>query len=112
MAMTSRVEIAEIARHASGPVMFQLNKIVAQDDGTVLFSEPHRGTIEPGMDAAHYLGLVNQHLNQMGFPAMPTDGVLTPADIVATVQAHHTPAFVAAYRARTNPPLPPVPARG
>jgi hypothetical protein len=107
MSSSERVDIEEITLSRNGEVFIKLSKKVLNGE-QVLFSEPHRGTITPGMDATAYLSTVNKHLNAMGFPDIASDGILTPSKIVDAVQEYHTPERIAEYRerAKATPPTP------
>jgi hypothetical protein len=106
MTIKQEVQLVEIILTAHGPVQFKLQKVVKNGD-QVLFAEPHRGAVDPGMSASDYLAVVNQHLQSMGFPEISTDGALKPSDILDLVQTYHTPEFIAAYKAQeaARPPL-------
>jgi hypothetical protein len=66
------------------------------DNGNVIAMEYHRTVLDPGVNLAEQLALVNTHLATMGYPP-------APADVVARVQAivgvEHTPERIAAFRA-------------
>jgi hypothetical protein len=57
----------------TGIVAVRMRKQVVDDDGSILSSDYHRTTIDPGIDHAAQMGVVNAHLVAIGFPVVKAD---------------------------------------
>ncbi len=96
-----RTIIDQIEITHGGVIQIRFAKQIVDGD-TVLASEWHRSSIEPGGDPAAQMAAVNSHLTQMGrLPVSDKDSLLgLLPQIVALV---HTPEVVKAFRAAQKP---------
>jgi len=74
----------------TGQTFIQWRKQITADNGTVVFAEPHRtslepahyakdGTLIPAADRTAQLATVSAHLQQLGWPALATTDAATIA---------------------------------
>lgn len=68
------IRLGQIEMRSNGSVGVKLMKQV-EEDGEVLFSEPHRTEILQGGDVDAQMDVVNQHLEAMGYPAVPAGDI-------------------------------------
>ncbi len=96
MSLSQRTIIDQIEVTHSGPIQIRFAKQIVDGD-TVLASEWHRTSIDPGGDLATQMAAVNSHLEQMGrLPVSDKDSLLgLLPQIVALV---HTPEVVTAWQ--------------
>jgi hypothetical protein len=87
--------LSQIECTPSGAVQLRLDKQIVDGDNIVA-SSYHRTVFLPGGDLDAQVSLVNEHLSEMGYPAMP-DAVIERLRRIIAVE--HTPAVVAAYAA-------------
>lgn len=92
---TKKVVFSQIEICAPGVIQVRFEKLILDGD-KVLSREYHRTSLEPGVPLDAQMAAVNSHLAQMGFPAPAEDVIERVRKIV---DAEHTPARVAAFRA-------------
>ena len=93
MAIERKTVLDQIEITHCGVVQVRFLKMLSDGD-KVLWKEPHRATIEPGVTVDFVMEQVNAHLEEMG--AARCDEFKTLREHVAVA---HTPEKVAAYRA-------------
>lgn len=94
MALEKRTVLDRIEIECStGRVFFKALKQVV-DEGSVLFSEPHRSVVEVGEPVSAQLDAVNDHLQEMGFPAIDDSGAEMLTSQVAKFRDAKTDAVV------------------
>ncbi|MCW5697244.1 MAG: hypothetical protein KIS96_11010 [Bauldia sp.] len=94
--LTKTTHLDAIQFEGTGTLLIRLRKRTSLD-GEVLKEDWHRTSIPPGESVEMQMAAVNDHLHSMGFDQLPAEEVAT---IAAMANVHHTPAVVAAYRAR------------
>ena len=99
MAITKEVVVDQIEAAANHTIQVRFRKNLVED-GKVLSSEYHRTALPPGVSLASQMAAVNQHLQQMGWPACEDI-----SRIEAIVKAEHTAEAVQAYRAAHSPAI-------
>ena len=91
--ITKRVVIDQREITASGIIQVRFRKEIVED-GVVLSFEYHRTSLRPGDDLDKQMEWVNNHLQQMGFPA--AEGV---ESIRRIMQLEHTREAIASFKA-------------
>lgn len=95
--MEKRVVYSQIEILENGVLQVRLDKQIV-DNGQVIWSQPHRTIVEPGINAEAQMAEVTRHLTeQMGYPAVPVD-VVERVRRVAAVE--HTPDVITRFRER------------
>lgn len=90
---------------ASGVVLLKMEKQIIDDDGSILFSEPHRTSVAAGGDLYLQMALVNSNLVQMKFDPIPLDEIAKLQDIflVDWVDASRKAGALIEAKAQSNP---------
>jgi hypothetical protein len=95
MSIEKRTTFSQLSILPDGVLQLRLDKQIVED-GNVLSSSFHRTVIEPGVDLAAQIALVNEHLQEMGCAPVGLDVVERISKIVA---AEHGEDVVKAYSA-------------
>ncbi|MER9164410.1 hypothetical protein [Mesorhizobium sp. M0715] len=93
--MQKEILLDQVTLCADGSVGIKLFKRVLNDDGSVLFSEPHRTSVDVLVEVNDQVALVNSHLEQMGFPHVPDSAT---AMVTKLVKLHRADPAVKARR--------------
>ena len=96
MALSKRVILDQIEITASGIIQVRYRKEVVED-GNVLSFEYHRTSLRPGDSWPDLAASVDGDLIRRGWTAQDIAG---RARVNAVVNLEHTPAVIAAFRAR------------
>jgi hypothetical protein len=97
MAIEKRIVFDRVEIDGDGRVHMKLQKQLVEN-GAVVFSEPHRSVIDPGVTPADQIEYVSANLKQMGWTDIPADAA---AQITAHVKVAHTPEAITAWKAKT-----------
>ena len=89
--ITKQVVVDQIEATVGHIIQIRLKKNIVED-GRVISSAYHRTVLEPGTPLASQMDGVNEHLAQMGWPA-----IKDISRIEAIVKAEHTPEVVKAW---------------
>lgn len=84
--LEKRTVLEQIEVRDNDIVGIKLQKQIV-DNGVVIQSSPHRADVHPLISVAELVGIVNDGLEQMGFPPMPDEAV---AKLSAHVGLAHT----------------------
>lgn len=70
--MPRKIVFSNVTLCGDGSMMVKLNKqIIDPDTGEILAEQPHRTVIDFDGDVDSQFALVSNHLQQMGYPAVP-----------------------------------------
>lgn len=92
--MKKQTVVNQIEITATGHIQVRMCKQVLDDDGSVIFSEYHRTSVECGGDVVAQMSAVNDHLAEMGWPAVSDAEI---ASIASHAAVAWTPEKVSAW---------------